>query len=344
MTPVKINGQWHAWVYLGRVDGKVVNKHIIANSKTDVMLTASELKKSFDPKTYKNGEITVGEAVDRYIEKRRSTCSPKTIREYLSYRRTAFPDLMATKIRDLTDDFCQAEIDKFASGHAPKSVKSRWTLVVSSVKALNKNFQPEVELPPIKRKRLEMPSPEALQALFDDVSGKPIELPIYLACMCGLRRGEISALRISDFDFEKKLVRINKDMVMDEHAQWIIKPPKTDAANRSVPVPDWLLQIVQKKPSSYTFMRPTSITDAFGKLAQKHGLSCSFHGLRHYYASVMESLGIPESYQMERLGHTTNSMLKRYHEYLKEKEAEVNDALMDHLNALNPKKKAATTE
>ena len=111
-----------------------------------------------------------------------------------------------------------------------------------------------------------------------------------------------------------------------------------------VPVPDWLLQIVQKKPSSFTFMRPTSITDAFGKLAQKHGLSCSFHGLRHYYASVMESLGIPESYQMERLGHTTNSMLKRYQEYLKEKEAEVNDALMDHLNALNPKKKAATTE
>jgi hypothetical protein len=50
----------------------------------------------------------------------------------------------------------------------------------------------------------------------------------------------------------------------------------------------------------------------------------------------MSALNIPEQYQMERMGHATNYMLKRYQEYLRSKEAEVNSDLMSALDNLNP--------
>ena len=50
----------------------------------------------------------------------------------------------------------------------------------------------------------------------------------------------------------------------------------------------------------------------------------------------MSALNIPEQYAMERMGHSTNFMLKRYQEYIRSKEAEINNDLMDALDNLNP--------
>ena len=49
----------------------------------------------------------------------------------------------------------------------------------------------------------------------------------------------------------------------------------------------------------------------------------------------MDALGVPETYAMERMGHSTNSMLKHYQESIKEKNIEINNALMDYMNSLN---------
>ena len=76
---------------------------------------------------------------------------------------------------------------------------------------------------------------------------------------------------------------------------------------------------------------------AWKKMADEMGIHCSFHGLRHYYASVMSSLNVPEQYQMERMGHSTNYMLQRYQEYLKTKEAQINNDMMEFYNNLDPK-------
>lgn len=43
---------------------------------------------------------------------------------------------------------------------------------------------------------------------------------------------------------------------------------------------------------------PNGIAKEFSKLSEKFRIACSFHGLRHYYASIMDALGIPENYQM----------------------------------------------
>lgn len=332
-------GTWETNVYLGKDSaGKRKYKHITAPTRSELNNLLLEVKTTLNAENINVKRMTVGEAVDKYIERRRATCSPKTIREYISYRKTFFQNLMPEKIGDLTDNILQKEIDLYAKDHSPKSVSNRWGLIRSAISFYDKDFNPRVELPAVKRKRLEMPDEQALFEMLKYIEGKKMELPILLAMTCGLRRGEITALDLDkDIDYERCYININKDMVLDEHNNWVIKPPKTDAANRLVPCPNWVIdKLAKARDNKYKWYTPNGITKEFSKLSEKFRIACSFHGLRHYYASIMDALGIPENYQMARMGHTTNEMLKRYQEYLKFKEVEVNDKLMSHMEKLNP--------
>ena len=118
--------------------------------------------------------------------------------------------------------------------------------------------------------------------------------------------------------------------------EYVIKPPKTDAANRTIPAPAWLIGIlkVARDNPNYKMYLPNTVTTKFHALAQNLGINCSFHGLRHYFVYVMTSLGIPDLYQMERLGHTTSYTTDRYKEFLKEKTAEVNDDLIAYFDGI----------
>jgi len=337
------SGSWEIVAYLGKdANGKKRYKHLTADKKSEVEEMERQLRVSMEAQDLDAMQMTVGQAVDAYIERREKTASPKTIREYKSYRRTAFPRLMTRKIGELTDDICQQEIDAYAKDHAPKSVSLRWNLVIASIKWKHPRFNVRVELPEVKRKRLEMPEEEDLSRLFADLRGHGMEIPVLLSATCGLRRGEIAALDlVKDIDYEKGIIHITKDMVIDEHNKYVIKPPKTDAANRAVVCPRWVLDILAaaRDNPDYKMYAPNSMSTGFRRLAVKYGIQCSFHGLRHYYASAMAALNVPEAYAMERMGHATNHMLKRYQEYLKSKEVEIDEALAGHMDSLNPGQK-----
>lgn len=64
--------------------------------------------------------------------------------------------------------------------------------------------------------------------------------------------------------------------------------------------------------------------------------------MRHYYASIMLALGVPDKYAMERMGHSTNSMLKHYQESVKEKDIEINNAMNDYFSRLDETTKKTT--
>lgn len=336
----KENGKWHCRVYLGTTpDGRKKIKHITADTRKECEERAQAALKASQAPFYEAKQITVREAVSRYIERRRASLSPRTIRDYIKYSTTVFQRLIPVKICDLTDNLIQFEIDELAKSVSPKTIKNYWTFYHAAIHSADKTFAPDVELPPPKKPKFEMPDKDALLALFTGIQGTSLELPVLLACVCGLRRSEISALDLrSDVDYEKGTIHVTKAIVLDENAEWVTKEPKTDAGNRLVPVPSWLLEKLKAAADDPSFRMPcpNTITTDFWKVQERYPVGCSFHGLRHYYASVMEAAGVPELYQMERMGHSTSYMLKRYQEYLKEKEVEVNTALMSHLDALDP--------
>lgn len=327
--------------YFGLDDnGKKIQKRISGKTKAEVQEQYDVLAKALSKTTFDVMNSTVGEIIDRYIELREKEASPATIRNYISYRRSSFQKLMDIKLCDLTDAMCQKEIDDYAKDHQPKSVSLRWGLIRAAIKRYHPEFSPTVEIPKVKRKRLVMPEQEPLFAFFRRLEGHKLEIPVLLSATCGMRRGEIAALDFhKDINYEKCTICIERDMILDKNNEYVTKEiPKSDAAYRAVSCPKWVIDkiAVARDDPEYKMYKPNSITTGFHRHAPKFGIKCSFHGLRHYYVSVMESLNIPELYQMERVGHTTNHMLSRYKEYLKSKEVEVNDSLKDYMDKLNP--------
>lgn len=334
------SGSWEITVFIG-VDpttGKKTYKHLTAPSKAKLHEKVKALEGE-TPKTISAMSLTVRDAVDQYIARREKDLSPSTLQDYKKHARSAFPELMNLTIGELTDEICQHAIDAYAQTAAPKTVVNRWNLLHAAVKEAKRNVKLYVRLPSVKRKRLDMPEQESLFRLFKEIENTPLEIPVLLAATCGLRRSEICALNLAeDVDYDKGLIHIDKALVPGPDNRYVIKDTKTTAGERTVPCPAWVLdKLAQARDNpNYQPYKPNTITTHFTPLAKQCGVNCTFHGLRHYYASVMSALNIPEQYQMERMGHATNHMLKRYQEYLKSKEAEVNSDLMTALDNLNP--------
>lgn len=334
------SGSWEITVFIG-VDpatGKKTYKHLTAPSKAKLQEKVKALEGE-TPKTISALSLTVREAVEQYIARREKELSPSTLQDYKKHAHSAFPELMNLTIGELTDEVCQQSIDAYARTAAPKTVVNRWNLLHAAVKEAKRNVKLYVRLPSVKRKRLDMPEQESLFRLFKEIENTPLEIPVLLAATCGLRRSEICALNLAeDVDYDKGLIHIDKAFVPGPDNRYVIKDTKTTAGERTVPCPAWVLdKLAQARNNpNYQPYKPNTITTSFTPLAKQCGVNCTFHGLRHYYASVMSALNIPEQYQMERMGHATNHMLKRYQEYLRSKEAEVNSDLMTALDNLNP--------
>ena len=336
-------GTWETIVYLGKDEnGKRKYKHITALSKKACAEQMLEYAKDPDSGIITSVmQMTVCDCVYKYITRKEATLSPKTIREYWSYYRTAFKELWHIPLNRLTQTQVQLAVDNYAKDHAPKSVKSRWFLYQSAIKHYWHDFDFRIELPPIKRKRLEMPEEGDILGMLKDVEGTSMEIPLYLATFCGMRRGEIGALDLStDVNYEKKFIRVTKDMVLDKDGNWIIKEPKTQAGVRNIVCPDFLLEKLAKaRDEGRKIPNPNTITKWFWQNKDQYHIPCTFHGLRHYYVSVMTAMGVPEEYQMKMVGHTTNSMLKQYQEYLKEKEVEINAQMTQYFDTIGTKLK-----
>ncbi|MCI8310502.1 MAG: site-specific integrase [Clostridia bacterium] len=66
---------------------------------------------------------------------------------------------------------------------------------------------------------------------------------------CGLRRGELKGLTWEDIDFDKKILRVNKNIVSiksNEGKSYIITTPKTKSSVRQIPIANILLDDLKK--------------------------------------------------------------------------------------------------
>jgi integrase len=136
--------------------------------------------------------------------------------------------------------------------------------------------------------------------------GTDLEVPVLLGAYAGLRRGEICALTISDLDGD--YLRINKDMVLDDHGAWITKEPKTPASNRVVLLPHHVAERIRQK-GYITHLKPNNITKRFLQRQASLGIDSpyTFHSLRHFFASYLHSQQIPDAHIMRAGGWSTSS-------------------------------------
>ena len=81
-----------------------------------------------------------------------------------------------------------------------------------------------------------------------------------------------------------------------------------------------------------------ALDSLFKRMRDKAGFPYNFHALRHYNASIMLQVGIPNRYARERMGHATENMLVNVYQHtFKDKPEEFDEALESFFNTLYQK-------
>jgi integrase len=159
--------------------------------------------------------------------------------------------------------------------------------------------------------------------IHDFFKGHKYEPIILLAAWCGLRRGEIFALKWDDIDWEKAILRIDEASCITKEGNYIDKKPKSKNGLREIIVPDYLLDLLfkirksQKKIKPRIFnIRPDQCSSFFAQKIRENDLPpIRFHDLRHYHATWLYKQGIPDQYAAQRLGHDIQ-VLKGIYQHL----------------------------
>lgn len=335
---IKRCGNWNVRVQEFDAEGKRHYKSFTAPTKKEAEYLAAQYEYG-KKRTEKPSEMTVGETVDGFISLRNSVLSPTTIREYKRIRKIYLGSIEYVKLSDITNIKLQAHINTLASDHSPKTVRNVWALIAASIKQYHPDFTPKIDLPNRVKKEIQIPKKTDIAKLMDTIKNSELEKAVLLAAGYGLRRGEICALTYQDIDSESNTIRINKSLARDEHNDWVLKSPKSYAGTRTISVSPVLIERLAKNRSSITQvvrMTPDKITYNFHLACQKAGISCRFHDLRHYNASIMLAMSVPDKYAMERLGQSTPGMLKGvYQHIIDERMKQVNDAINAEFEAFS---------
>ena len=335
------SGSWRVLLYVGSdADGKRMYESITAPTESEANMLASRRKYEIERGISHDRtpeKMTVEEAIEKYIEDRDGVLSPCTIKVNRDYLRNHLDGIKKIKIKSLTNAQVQRQINAEAKTISPKTVLNIYSLFAAAVKSAVPEKHLEVKLPQRKKREMKIPTNTELMTILRAVDGKPLEIPVLLAATCGLRRGEIGALDLNtDIDYDNCKISITKAMSDTESGEWVVKTPKTTSSTRVVDCPEWVIQkLKEARDNGYTPMKTEFISTYFAKLCQKLGIRTRFHDLRHYYASAMLSLGVPDKYAMQRMGHATPNMLKNVYQHLMDdKNAEVTEQINRYFDAM----------
>lgn len=164
-----------------------------------------------------------------------------------------------------------------------------------------------------KRPELQFWTLDQFNAFIETYKGQFPEYPIFLLLFwVGLRSGELMALTLDDFDFEKHTVRINKTYHRLDK-QDLILTPKTERSNREPTIPTFIEDAVKEYASMLYDYKPCDRLFDVSKHFLKHRLNkgtqaaglpqIRVHDLRHSHASLLIHLGFSPLVIQERLGH-----------------------------------------
>lgn len=316
-TPQKLpSGAWRCQVM---VNGKRVS--VVEDTPGAAQARAVALREGLIEQKKKPVSLTVGEAIDRYIESKDAVLSPSTVAGYRRIRKNVMQDIMGVKLSDLTQESVQKSMNKMAREKSPKSVRNAHGLLSAALAAYLPDMVLRTSLPQKERYEAAIPSDEDVGRIIDAVAGTEMELPVLLAVWLGLRMSEILGLKWEDIDGNILHIRRAK---VDEG----VKTTKTFSSQRDIPIPAYIKKLMEHSGDAEEYIVPftrRSIYSRFQTICKKAGVQhYRFHDLRHINASIMLALGVPDKYAMERMGHATNNMLKTVYQHtMRSKQDEV---------------------
>lgn len=195
------SGNWRVQVPHGKKpNGRPKYESITRATPEEALLAAEQLEQHWK---YLNGpalNLTLGDAIDRYIEESSSRLAGSTLTGYRRLRKNTLKGIQDIPLKDLNQAKIQNEIDICAAKMSPKYLENAVSLVSSTLKRYhpllgnNLNLALPAAVPYIPT----IPQEAEIRTIFQAIQSSPAEIPILLAMVCGMRSSEIRGLQFGD--------------------------------------------------------------------------------------------------------------------------------------------------
>jgi integrase len=282
---------------------------------------------SLDP-----ARVTVAAYLDRWLDHMRTLVSPRTLEVYGETVARIVPHIGNVALSKLRPDAVAAMYAAALKRWSPRTVHMMHRLVAQSLKQAVKwqlialNPCDAVSPPRVERRQMNVLDADATAEIIDAVRGHSLFMPIVLGISCGLRRGEVSALRWRDVDLDAGRLSIVASFEQTNGGVVRLKPPKS-GRSRTVALPalaveelrryrlrqaEQLLQLGIRQSdqthvclqSNYQPWAPRSLSSAFAKFIRANDLPrVRLHDLRHSHATHLLAANVHPKIVQERLGH-----------------------------------------
>ena len=262
-------------------------------------------------------QMTVGEAMDRYIKTKDSVLSPTTIVGYKRIRDNCLQGIINIPLRKLNQEDIQQAINTMAKTKSPKYVRNAHGFLSAVLTTYHPQLLLRTTLPQRQPYEPKIPSENDIKRIIEATRETVIELPILLALWFGLRLSEVcgiewSAINGNVLTIKQARVYADKDLI-------IKKTTKSKAGNRKLLLPPYMVNAIERQQKDHQFITPLTgraIYKRFIRICKKEGLPhFTLHSLRHANASIMLALNIPDKYAMERGGGATNHTMKNVYQH-----------------------------
>lgn len=285
------------------------------------------------------------------------------------YNNHILPDIGARKVREITSGELQSLLNKWATQAKSGVVWGQYLKQLFSYAQLHEIIfknpfdvvtRPKQVNTSRERKQENFLNSEQLTRFLNYWETKTVPQYAYfrLLAYTGLRRGEILALTWDDFDFDRKLLTVNKSIGLDyrnKTTNMYLKQTKTGASNRVISIDNKTLEIMNAYhliasksmsnvvwPGKHTYMDFNVPERWIQKMRKELPDSdndlkyVTLHGLRHTHATLLfeqaarHGKSAPIKAVQKRLGHADVAMTLQIYTHATNRENDiVNDILND---------------
>ncbi|WFU28343.1 tyrosine-type recombinase/integrase [Bradyrhizobium sp. CB1717] len=327
--------------------GKRIRKwHSFKGNKRAAQVECARLIAAINGGTYRAPDkTTVREFLTAWIDHIKSQVSPKTHERYDELvKKNIIPliggsALIRLKPQDISAMYAKALESGRRDGKgglSPRTVHHMHRVLKQALgqavkwQSLQRNPADAVDPPKVEKSAMETYDMAQTAALIEAMRPTRMHVPTLLAVLCGMRRGEIAALRWKSIDLSAgQLAVVESAEQLNSTVR--LKPPKSGRARtvalsaslveelrayRATQAQDLLKLGVRLSDEHFvcahadgTMMQPTFITHEWVRLIKDAGLPVyRFHDLRHAHATHLLQSGVHPKIASERLGHSKVSI------------------------------------
>lgn len=327
------SGNYRVLIYIGKDEnGKRKYKSFTDPKKSMAEFMADQYLATHS-KRRDNSGLTLGQAIEQYIDAKEHVLSPTTVQAYRSIARHRFTALQKLTLSELDAATVQSAINREAVSCSPKTIANAYGLISAACAMFAPDLRLRVTLPAKKRQMRALPTPaQVIQA----VRGTNVELPAMLALWLSLRLSEVRGLRYGDISGDT--ITVHRTVLHVGDHDEVREQTKTYNSTRRLRLPPYLKQLIGKGAPDEPIVKESGsvIYNRFVAAIAAAGLPhMRFHDLRHLNASVMLQLGVPDKYAMERGGWSTNAVLQSVYQHtFSDKRKAVDDMIDSYFEEL----------